>query len=73
MAECVYAVLSNALRKFAKRWADLHLLVLEESFHAREQLVAQIVAALEPDEVRGVSFILVVVSNKVVKCYPSAG
>lgn len=72
VAECVYAVLSNALRKFAKRWADLHLLVLEESFHAREQLVAQVVAALEPDEVRGVRFILVVVGNKVVKCYPSA-
>lgn len=72
IAECVYTVLSNALRKFVKRWADLHLLVLEEAFHAREQLVAQVVAALEPDEVRGVNFILVVVNNKVLKCYPNA-
>jgi hypothetical protein len=71
VAECVYAVLANALRKFAKPWANLHLLVLEESIHARERLVAEVMADLEPDEVRGVNFILIVTGNKVVRCYPA--
>jgi hypothetical protein len=72
VAECVYAVLTNALRKFAvKRWADLHVLVLEESIHPREQSVTEVVAALEPDDIRDVDLVLLVAGSRVVQCYPS--
>ncbi len=72
VAECVYTMLDNALRKFAeKRWADLHVVVLEKFTYAPEQLVAEAIAALEPDEVRDVDFILLIDGGKVIQCYPA--
>ncbi len=74
VAECVYSVLANALRKFAeKRWADLHVLVLEESVHDRDRLVAEVVSAFEPDDVRYVDFVHLVSGGRIVQCYPIAG
>lgn len=74
VAECVYTILENALRKFAeKRWADLHVVVLEKSTYAPERLVAEAMAALEPDEVRDVNFILLVDGDSVVPCYTTGG
>lgn len=74
IAECVHTMLKNALRKFAeKRWADLHLVVLEKSTYAPERLVAEAMAALEPDEVQDVNFVLLVDGDSIVPCYTTGG
>ena len=74
VAECVYAMLKNALRKFAeRRWADLHVVVLDRLTYAPERFVAEAMAALEPDEVRDVNFVLLVDGDSVVQCYTRAG
>lgn len=74
VAECVYTMLKNALRKFAeKRWADLHVVVFEKSTYAPERLVAEAMAALEPDEVRDVNFILLVDGDSIVPCHTTDG
>jgi len=72
VAECVYHVLENAMRKFAKRWAKLQLLVLEKSAFAHEQLVNEVVSNLKPDNLQNVDSILLVDEDKVVQCYPVA-
>lgn len=73
MAECVYAVLENALRKFAtRRWADHQVLVLDAFISAPECLVPKVVAGLEPDVLPGVDLILLVDGDKIVQCYPAA-
>lgn len=72
VAECVYTVLENALRKFAsKRWADHHVLVLEGSISTPQLLVSEVVADLETDEIRDMDFILLVDGDEVVQCYPA--
>jgi len=74
VAECVKTMLKNALRKFAeKRWADLHVVVLDKSTYDPERLVAEAMAALDPDEVRHVNFILLVDGDSVVSCYTTCG
>jgi hypothetical protein len=74
VAECVYTMLKNALRKFAeKRWADLHVVVLDKSAYAPECLAAEAMAALDRDEVRDVNFILLVDGDSVVSCYTTPG
>ena len=71
VAECVYAVLENALRKFAwKRWADHHVVVLEGSISAPQPLVSEVVTALEPDELRDIDLILLVEDDRVIKVLP---
>ena len=73
VAECIYYVLENAVEKFAvKRWAKLHLLVLEKSTFAHEQLVNEAVSNLQPDNLQNVDFILIIDDDKVVQCYSIA-
>jgi hypothetical protein len=73
VAECVYAVLENALRKFAtRRWADHQVLVLDAFIPAPERLVTKVLAGLEPDDLPGVDLILLVDGDKIVQCYPAA-
>lgn len=72
VAECVYHVLENAMKKFAKRWAKLQLLVLEKSIFAHEQLVNEVVSNLQLDNLQNVDFILIVDEDEVVQCYPIA-
>ena len=72
VAECIYYVLENAMRKFVKRWADLQLLVLEKSAFAHEQLVNEVVSNLQPDNLQNVDSILLVDKDEVVQCYPAA-
>jgi hypothetical protein len=68
VAECVYAVLENALRKFETRhWADHQVLVLEAL-----RLVTKVLAGLEPDYLTGVDLILLLDGDKIVQCYPAA-
>ena len=72
VAECVYTVLDNALRKFAwKRWADHHVVVLEGSIAAPQPLVSEVVAALEPDELRDIDLILLVDGHELIQCHPA--
>lgn len=72
VAECVLSVLDNALRKFAwKRWADHHIVVLEGSISAPQPLVSEVVAALEPDELRDIDFILLVDGHELIQCHPA--
>jgi hypothetical protein len=73
VAECVYTVLTNALRKFVKRWADLHILALEKSTYAPGQFVTESIASLETDELKDVDLILFIDDGKVIQCYPIVG
>ena len=73
VAECVYVVLTNALRKFVKRWADLHVITLDKSTYAPEQFVTESIASLEPDELKDVDLILFIDDGKVAQCYPITG
>ena len=73
VAECVYSVLTNALRKFVKRWADLHVLALDKSTYAPEQFITESIANLEPDELKDVDLILFIDDGKVIQCYPMTG
>jgi hypothetical protein len=59
------------MKKFAiKRWAELHLLVLEESALSNDQLVNEAISNLQRDDLQNVDFILAVHEDKVVQCYP---
>jgi len=61
VAECVDAVLENAVRKFEnRRWADHHVLVLETSISAPEDLVTDVIANLEPNALKAVDLVLLV-------------
>ena len=72
VAECVYTVLENTLRKFAwNRWADHHVVVLEGSISAPQPLVSEVVAALEPDELRDIDLILLVDGYDLIRCHPA--
>ena len=68
--ECLQNVLDNALRKFVKRWARLHILVMEESVNAHTQLISEIVAGLRPTQLPNIDYVLLVVNSKVIQCYP---
>jgi hypothetical protein len=71
VTRCVEYVLENAMKKFAiKRWAELHLLVLEESALSNDQLVNEAISNLQRDDLQNVDFILAVHEDKVVQCYP---
>lgn len=72
VAECVYMVLTNALRKFKKRWADYHVLVLERLTYAPDQFVSEAIKALEADEIRDLDYIVLVGNDDIIQCYPYA-
>lgn len=72
-AECVDSVITNALGKFEKRWADFHIIVLENSMHPDshiEQVVTQVVSDLEPDELQTVNYILLINNGMITQCHP---
>lgn len=71
VAECIYMVLTNALRKFKKRWADYHVLVLERLTYAPDQFMSEAIEALEADEIRDLDYILLIDSDDTIQCYPS--
>lgn len=73
VAECVYMVLTNALRKFKERWAYCHVLVLERCTYAPYQFVSEAIEALEADEIRDLDYILLVDNDDTIQCYPSVG
>ena len=71
-ADVVDAVLENVQRKFsARRWADLHVLVMEGSAGTREKLVQQVIDDLEPEDFEGIDEILLVNGKDVRLCYSS--
>jgi len=77
VAECIYYVLEKAIKKFAvKRWAELHLLVLDNYMgdyrFVHVQLATEVVSNLQPDNLQNVDFILIINEDKVVQCYPIA-
>jgi hypothetical protein len=70
ISECLNDVLDNALRKFTKRWACLHVLVLEENVSAHTELIRETVASLGPSRLPNVDRVLLVANDKVIQCYP---
>jgi len=66
-------VLDNALRKFIRRWAHLHILVLEESGNIHTQLIQEIVARLSPAELPNIDYVLLVANSVIIQCYPQPG
>ena len=70
-AECVYGVLDDALEKFAKRrWAALHVIVLERRTFIREGLVTELTQTPGPDDLPEVDLVLFVDGDHIVQCYP---
>ncbi len=72
VTECVYMVLTNALRKFKKCWADYHILVLDRVTYAPNQFVFGAIEELEANEIKDLNYILLVENDDVIQCYPSA-
>jgi len=70
IAENLQNVLDNALRKFVKRWARLHILVLEEKVNAHTQFIRQTVAGLTPAELLNLDYVLLIANGNVMQCYP---
>lgn len=70
MVECLQNVLDNALRKFVKRWARIHILVLEQSVNTHAQLISDIVGGLSPTQLPNIDYVLLVTKSKIVQCYP---
>ena len=69
-ADIVDAVLENVQRKFAaRRWADIHLLVVEGSIGTRNRLVQQVIDDLEPEDLAGIDEVLLVDGNNILQCY----
>ena len=73
IAECVYMVLTNALRKFEKRWARYHILALDRETYAPDQYITEAIEALETDELNGLDYIVRIDGDDLVQCYPSGG
>lgn len=70
IAENLQDILDNALRKFVERWANLHILVLEENVSTHTKLIRETVAGLSPAELPNVDYVLLVSSGNVIQCYP---
>ena len=74
VAECVYTVLQNALRKFERRcWAEHHVVVLESSMNAPKRLVTPIIEDLNITELGNVNLVLLVEDETITQCYPPFG
>jgi hypothetical protein len=71
--ENLQLVLDNALRKFVKRWAPLHVLVLEDSIGVFTHEMYETVAGLSPDELPNIEYVLLVANDQVIECYPRLG
>ena len=72
IAECVYAIVEKGQRKFlGKRWADIHVLVLERSSAMIVgRIVEELIDNLEPQEVDDIDMILFVDDASVAQLYP---
>ena len=62
-------VLTNALRKFIKQWAKIHIIVLEENIGAYTQLIKETIASLDPTTLPNVDYVLLVTGDTVIQCY----
>jgi len=72
VAECVYMVLTNALKKFEKRWAQYHILILDRDTYAPDRYITEAIEALEADELSNLDFIYRVDGDSILHCYPDA-
>ncbi|HEY87314.1 MAG TPA: hypothetical protein G4O06_04730 [Dehalococcoidia bacterium] len=72
VAECVYMVLTNAVRKFEKRWAQYHILILDRDTDAPDQYITEAIEELGVDELRNLDFIYRVDGDNILRCYPAA-
>lgn len=63
-------VLANALRKFRKRWADYHVLILERLTYAPDQFVFEAIEAFEAGEIRDLDYILLIDNDYTIQYYP---
>ena len=70
VAECVYMVLTNALKKFEKRWARYHILALDRETYAPDQYITEAIEALETDELNNLNYIFRVDGNEIIQSYP---
>jgi hypothetical protein len=71
VAECVSEMLEKSLKKFSdKRWADHHIVVLDDHAHNHEDMVIWVISGFDPEELRSVDLILLVDGDRVVQCYP---
>ena len=65
-------VLTNALKKFKKRWANYHALALDRHTYAPDQYVVEAIEALEVDEIKDLDYIFLIDGDAIVKRYPFA-
>ena len=63
-------LLDNALRKFVKRWAQIHILVLEENIKSHTPAIQQIVGNMDPTQLPNIDYVLLVINGRVIQCYP---
>ncbi len=68
--ECLQNVLNNALRKFSRPWACLHILVLEENVGIHTHVIQKVVASLSPSDLPNIDYVLLVANGKIMQCYP---
>ena len=66
-------ILGKALPKFVRRWAQLHVLVLEEHIDIHTDLIQATVAGLSPAQLPNVDYVVLVANRKVIQCYPRPG
>lgn len=72
-SECICHLLESGAKKFAaKRWAELHLLVLDASEFAHEDVIVEVLSDAQHDDLGNVDSILVVGNDKIAQCYPAA-
>lgn len=62
-------VLSKALPKFVRRWAQLHVLVLEENIDTHTDFIQGTVTGLGPTQLPNVDYVLLVANGIVILCY----
>lgn len=73
VAECVFMVLTNALKKFQNRWANYHILALDRETYAPDQYITGAIEAFETDELNVLDHIVRIDGDDLVQCYPIGG
>lgn len=68
--ENLQAILDNALHKFVRRWAPLHVLVLEENIESHTRFIHDTIAALGSTELPNIEYVLLVANDDVLQCHP---
>ena len=63
-------VLGKALPKFVRRWAQLHVLVLEENIDTHTDFIKGKAAGLGPTQLPNVDYVLLVANGIAIPCYP---